>query len=152
MDIYQPAISTPIKTGQGLIFYYYQGIVSTVDSIHNLDVTARGVSRYFNIDNRQQDVNFAYIFNGYLSIPQNGKYTFYLSSNDGSVLYLDDHELINIDGPHAMMEESVTIALHKGEHKIDLKYFQMMGGQGLTLSWKGPGFEKQEIPSNLLSH
>ncbi len=90
--------------------------------------------------------------NGYIKIPEDGKYTFYLASNDGSVMYLDDHELINHDGPHSMIEESVVVALHKGMHKIVVKYFQMQGGQGLRLSWKGTGFAKMEIPESVLSH
>ena len=99
-----------------------------------------------------RDTSFAYIFNGYLTIPTDGKYTLYLASNDGSMLYLDDYELINHDGPHSMIEESAAIALREGKHKIDLKYFQMLGGQGLMLYWKGPGFEKEEIPESVLSH
>jgi len=51
-----------------------------------------------------------------------------------------------------MSEESATIALRQGKHKIILKYFQMLGGQGLILSWKGPGFEKEEIPESTLLH
>ncbi len=68
------------------------------------------------------------------------------------MLYLDNHELINHDGPHAMVEEFATISLRKGKHEVDLKYFQMLGGQGLRLSWKGPGFQKKEIPESVLSH
>jgi len=151
-NIFQPSLEAPISKGEGLTYDYYEGNVSSVNNIKNLTVKAKGVIKTFNINMRNQDTSFAYIFNGYLTIPKDGKYTFYLASNDGSVLYLDNHELINHDGPHAMVEEFATISLRKGKHEVDLKYFQMLGGQGLRLSWKGPGFQKKEIPESVLSH
>ncbi len=151
-NIFQPSLESPGIRGQGLAYEYYEGIVSTVESIDNLTVKARGVISSFNINNRMRDINFAFLFDGYIKIPEDGRYTFYLASNDGSVLYLDNLELINHDGAHSMIEESAAVALRKGKHKIVLKYFQMRGGQGLRLSWKGPGFQKVEIPASVLFH
>ena len=151
-NIFQPSIDVPISKGQGLAYDYYEDIVFSVDSIEKLTVKERGVIGQFKINNRQRDTSFAFIFSGYLTIPMDGKYTFYLASNDGSVLHIDENELINNDGAHSMSEESATIALRQGEHKIVLKYFQMLGGQGLMLSWKGPGFDKVEIPESALLH
>ena len=148
----QPSVETPISTGEGLVFNYYEGIVPNVNGIEKLAVKSRGVIKVINIDNRQRDTSFAFIFNGYLTVPKDGQYTFYLASNDGSVLIIEDHLFINNDGPHSMSEESASISLRKGKHKIDLKYFQMLGGVGLKLYWKGPGFDKEEIPPSVLSH
>jgi len=152
MNIFQPSLEVPSSKGAGLTYDYYEGDVSSVNGIEKLPVKARGVIGSFNINNRMHDENIAYIFNGFIEIPKDGKYTFYLASNDGSVLLLDDHELINHDGPLGMTEESNTVALRKGKHKIELKYFQLRGGLGLKLSWKGPGFKKEEIPESVLSH
>ena len=152
MNIFQPSLEAPISKGEGLTYDYYEGDVPAVSSIKKFPVKARGVTGIFSINSRTRDKNFAFIFNGFIEIPKDWKYTFYLASNDGSVLFLDDHELINHDGPHAMTEESTTVSLRKGKHKIGLKYFQLSGGQGLRLSWKGPGFEKEEIPESVLSH
>lgn len=152
MNIFQPSLEVPSSKGTGLTYDYYEGDVSSVNGIEKLPVKASGVIGIFSINNRMRDKNIAYIFNGFVEIPKDGKYTFYLASNDGSMLLLDDHELINHDGPHGMTEEFATVALRKGKHKIELKYFQIQGGLGLRLSWKGPGFEKEEIPESVLSH
>ncbi len=149
-DILQPSLKTIGSKRQGLAYDYYEGIVPTVDSIENLTLKARGITENINIKNRMRDTNFAFLFNGYIKIPVDGKYTFYLASNDGSALYLDNHELINHDGAHAITEKSAAVTLRKGKHKIILKYFQMQGGLGLRLYWKGPGFEKQGIPDSVL--
>ena len=151
-DIFQPSLNVPSSSGQGLAYDYYEGVVSAVKNIEMLTIKSSGVIGTFNINNRARDSNYAFVFNGYIKIPEDGEYIFYLASNDGSVLYLDDHELVNHDGAHAITEESAVITLRKGKHKIVLKYFQLMGGQGLELSWQGPWFEKNEIPESVLFH
>ena len=151
-NILQPSLTEIVSSGKGLLYNYYEGIVPNVTGIEKLKIKTNGVSEYINISNRHRDTSFAFTFNGYLTIPMDGQYTFYLASNDGSLLIIDDHEFINHDGPHGMTEESASIALSKGKHKIGLKYFQMLGGQGLKLYWKGPDFKKTEIPGSNLSH
>lgn len=151
-DILQPALDLSNSTIQGLTYDYYEAALTTVENIDKLPPVAKGVTRDFNINNRRNDTSFAFIFRGYITVPADGKYTFYLSSNDGSVLYLDDHELINNDGAHSMIEQFASVSLYKGNHKIVLKYFQMLGGLGLTLDWKGPNFDRFEIPNSILSY
>jgi len=151
-DIFQPSLELPDSNGPGLAYEYYEGIIASVNSIQNLTVKARGVAGTFNTNKRMRDTSLAFLFNGYIKIPEDGKYTFYLVSNDGSVLYLDDNELINHDGAHGMTEKFATVALRNGKHKIVLKYFQKLGGLGLKIYWKGPGFEKVEIPESVLFH
>ena len=51
-----------------------------------------------------------------------------------------------------MTEVNKPIALKSGLHPISVKYFQEGGSNGLNVSWKGPGFDKQEIPSSVLFH
>jgi hypothetical protein len=151
-NILQSPFTMSGDEGRGLAYNYYEGVVATVNSIENLTAKTTGVSETFHINNRQRDINFAFLFDGYIDIPKDGQYTFYLASNDGSALYIDDSELINHDGGHAITEKSAVIALRKGKHKIAVKYFQLMGGLGLKLSWQGPSIQKTEIPASVLSH
>ena len=87
-------------------------------------------------------------FRGYLKIPRTGTYTFYLFSEDGSILYLDDTCLIINEGTHRQTE----IALEKGFHKILLKHVQVGGTPRLRLEWSGPGIPKQTIPTEVYFH
>jgi len=95
---------------------------------------------------------FGYIFHGYILIPEDDIYTFYLRSNDGSKLYINNEELIDNDGPHTSIEKSAKIALKGGEYPIMVKYFQMGGGKDLKLSWESKNIEKQEITAEVLFH
>ena len=114
--------------------------------------TQSGIVSEFNTKLAQQDSYFGFTFKGIIQVPKDGIYTLYIASNDGSKLYLDGKELINSDGLHPIVEESIRIALKAGKHPVVVKYFQAGGGQLLKVSWEGPGIKKQEIPAGVLFH
>jgi putative heme-binding domain-containing protein len=93
---------------------------------------------------------FALMFTGHIVIDKPGKYTFFIASDDGSRFYIDGEQLIDNDGLHGMVEKSGTVQLTAGLHPIVATYFDNGGGDGLSMSWSGPGLEKQEIPANVL--
>jgi hypothetical protein len=67
-------------------------------------------------------------------------------------MYLDEQLLVNNDGLHTTAEASQTVALTKGMHPILVRYFQEGGTHHFEVKWKGPGFDKQSIPSSALYH
>ena len=93
---------------------------------------------------------FALMFTGHIVIDKPGKYSFFISSDDGSRFYIDGELLIDNDGLHGMVEKKGTVQLTAGLHPIIATYFDNGGGDGLTMSWNGPGIKKQEIPANVL--
>ena len=136
----------------GLKYKYYEDKVMFVRELPVLTPVETGVISHFTINERKTDSYFGYEYTGYISIPGDGAYTFYNKTNDGSILYLDGEEFINMDGGHPAHESFKTIALKKGIYRIDQKYFQMGGSFMNRVSWKGPGFEKTEIPASVLFH
>ena len=151
-DIYQKARHLSGNLMHGLSYQYYECETRKTDNIMKYQPVKTGVALRFSTEKRQQDSNFAFVFKGYIKVPQDGLYTFYLESNDGSVLYLDDDKLINNDGPHGAYEEKASVSLRKGMHKVEVKYFQLGGGQSLKISWSGPGFEKTTVSPKVLFH
>lgn len=93
---------------------------------------------------------FALMFTGHLLIDKPGKYNFFISSDDGSRFYIDGDLLIDNDGLHGMVEKKGSVKLTAGLHPIIATYFDNGGGDGLNMSWNGPGIKKQEIPTNVL--
>ena len=93
---------------------------------------------------------FALRFTGHVVIDQPGEYTFFIASDDGSRFYLNNELLINNDGLHGMVERSGKATLSAGPHAIVATYFDNGGGDGLTMSWAGPGFQKQPLPASVL--
>ncbi len=152
LDIFQEAqaIHSPLKTG--LRYQYFEGLIGKTADINSLSLVDAGVMPRISIEPFQKAQEFACIFSGFIKIPQDGVYTFYLLSNDGSVLYLNDEKFIDNDGGHGDLEVSRAVSLRSGMHKIEIKYFQMGGGKSLAFFWSGPDFVKSAIPETLLFH
>ena len=152
IDIYQESRRIDKKLENGLMYAYYEGEVKSTKLIDKLSIIKSGIVSKVETVQRNRDVNYALIFNGYIKINEDGVYTFYLSSNDGSILYINDELAINNDGAHGKREESGMLSLRQGFHKIELSYFQLGGGHELTLQWEGLKFEKVEIPKSVFFH
>ena len=79
------------------------------------------------------------IYSGWFEVPTDGVYTFALTSNDGSRLWIDDQLIIDNDGPHSEIRKTGQRALAKGWHKIRVEFFDMNNGGSLALQWATPG-------------
>lgn len=89
--------------------------------------------------------DFAARYTGDFEVTESGSYTFYLSSDDGSRLFIDGQEVIDNDGLHAVVEEQITINLTAGTHSIEVLYFERGGGSVLDLDWSGPSFGRTQM-------
>jgi hypothetical protein len=91
---------------------------------------------------------------GGIMIPTNGTYSFQLSSDDGSWLYLDSALVLNHGGPHSLSDipGSASLPLTDGLHQIEIDYYETCGPpSGVTLSWTPPGLaDSALVPSNVL--
>ncbi len=67
---------------------------------------------------------FAIDYNGRFWIEQPGLYTFDLTSDDGSRLYIDGQLIIDNDGQHPPEERMGSLNLAGGIHRIRVSYFQ----------------------------
>ncbi|MEU5145052.1 ricin-type beta-trefoil lectin domain protein [Streptomyces sp. NPDC021139] len=83
--------------------------------------------------------NFVTHVLGNLDAPQTGSYTFRLTSDDGSRLWIDDQLVVDHDGLHGPEPEDATVDLTAGTHALRIEHFERDGGQQLTLAWKPPG-------------
>ena len=136
----------------GLKYQYYEEDVLFVDELEKFQPKKTGITPNFSIEERENDGLFGFIYSGYIKIPKDGVYTFFLSTNDGGVLYMDGERFIDKDGPGTATPLSRMVALKAGIYKIGEKYFQMGGGFSNTVSWKGPGIRKEVIPASVLFH
>jgi arylsulfatase A-like enzyme len=93
--------------------------------------------------------NQAILFSGYLQIPQDGEYTFGLSTDTGALLRLHEATVIDADyGYAAGTERTGTIKLKTGVHPFRLFYIHRgPGASSLEFTWTGPGIAKQPIPA-----
>ena len=142
----------PREVEPGLSYKYYHGFFRMVNDFTQSDPVKTGVAPKFETTIREKEQYFAFQFEGYLKVPDDGLYTLYLAANDGAKLSIDGSVLINNDGLHPLTEIYKQVSLKAGFHPVSVGYFQEGGTHGFKVSWHGPGFEKQEIPADVLFH
>ncbi|MFN9719219.1 MAG: PA14 domain-containing protein [Planctomycetota bacterium] len=145
--------SAPL-TQPGLKVDFYAPNPSNVarETLQGLTPSASGVASTIVMDQpvlKTRDA-FALMFTGHIVIEKSGQYNFFISSDDGSRFYIDGELLIDNDGLHGMVERRGRVRLEAGLHPIVATYFDNGGGDGLSMSWAGPGIQKQEIPASVL--
>lgn len=91
------------------------------------------------------------VFEGKITIPREGKYKLFITSDDGSKMYIDGKELIDNDGDHGAQEASGEVHLSAGKHDIKVSYFNGGGGYFLQAAIQGPGIPRQIISPEYLS-
>jgi len=140
------------KVEQGIAYDYYSGTFTSVGELDQIKSKTNGIMNRIDLNTGQDDEEFGILYRGFLQVPGDDIYTFYLESNDGSKLYLKDQELIDNDGAHAAIEKSVSVALRAGFYPLKIKYIQMGGDKTLKLSWKSSRHAKKEIETAVLFH
>ena len=138
----------PSNVKNGLDYQYYEGGWNYLPDFSFMTPVKEGSIDDLNFSPIRQQDNFAMKYIGFLDIPVDGYYTFYLNSDDGSKLYIGDLNLINNDGLHAASVASGRIGLKAGKHAITITFFEKTGAQVLDLSYDGPGISKQLIPAS----
>ncbi len=140
------------KSGLSYKFFKLKKDIKSATELSNMKAYSNGTIERFVYPFKDENLPgmFGLIFTGYIKVPETGVYTFSVNSNDGSVLYLDDHLVVENDGPHSAFEKYGEVALKKGYHKIKLDYFQAGGGKALQVFIKVPGKKKVEITKDML--
>jgi hypothetical protein len=142
---------TPAGLKPGMRYRYYEGDWADFASIDTDNPATEGTSNGITIEARARDLYYALIFDGYIEVPEDGIYTFFTNSNDGSMLYIDDQLVVDNDGLHGMMEKSGHAALRAGLHPIQVRYFNAGGQWGLNVAWASPDMPKGPITPDVLS-
>ncbi len=113
--------------------------------------TPAAATARFELTGRPREDRFACRWEGYVEVPADGAYRFYVRSDDGSRLWLGDTLVVDNDGLHSSREEAGVIALAAGRHPLTVAMFEATGGFDLEVSWSGPGVPKQPVPAAALS-
>jgi endoglucanase len=140
-----PADSLP-----GLVYIYYQGAYNHLPDFNLLIPSDTGTIHGFDITQAARVDSFGYQFVGYVHVPADDYYTFYLGSDEGSQLFIGDTLFIDNNGAHSLAEYSSVIGLKKGLHRIKVIYFERRGSQGLNVKYSSAGITKMTIPDTSL--
>ena len=121
----------------GVEYSYYEGPFSKVADIIGQPIKT-GIMPEPSINGPRQPDHFAFVFTGYIDVPETGIYTFATVSDDGSVVLINDNLVVDNDDSHAAVQASGMVALQKGLHRYTIKYFEDYEGESFAWAWKLP--------------
>ncbi len=136
----------------GIQCAYYEGEWKKLPDFDTLKAVKDTISDTIGIPDFARDEDYGLVFSGYVQVPNDGLYDFFISSDDGSRLIIGDSSTADNDGIHGDAEVSCSIALKAGIHPIKAYMFQAKGGQSMDLLFQGPGVEKQRVSKEMLFH
>ncbi|MCU4163966.1 PA14 domain-containing protein [Carboxylicivirga caseinilyticus] len=144
-------VSNSVSAGNGLNGYYYNGlkfetpIGARKDA--NINFNWGTGSPMVNVNND----NFSINWSGQVKPSYSGTYTFYLTSDNGRRLWIDNKLVIDALYNDWDIEYSGTMDLNAGQkYDIRVEYFEYNGGANCKLEWSSSQQYRQVIPQNKL--
>lgn len=137
----------------GCVYYelYGTGVNGRISSLEGLTPSQTGYINGFEIVNSNPGTNMGYIQRSILSVATTGSYTFYLTSDDGSRLYIDGKLVVYNDYLQSATTRSASVTLEAGNHELEVRFAQSTGPSALSLEYEGPSVTRQVIPCSVLS-
>ena len=144
-----PAVTTTKTTG-GVEWKAYKGDFLWVPDVAILTPSETGTSDRPNTTvNNKADFQTLF-FTGYIKIPADGEYTFFLNTDQGAFLRIHDAAVIDADfGYTSGTERKGAINLKAGLHPFKLYYTNKTGIKPLlNFQWSSSSISKQPVPSS----
>ena len=138
-------------SGIGLSAFYYEG-----QNFETFKVCRTDARIDFNWGNGSPDPkipvdNFSAQWKGNINVPVSGEYTFYITSDNGRRLMIDNKLVIDKWVSDWDIEYSGKITLQAGvNYPIELDYFEEKGGANIIFEWSHALIPKSIVPADYL--
>ncbi len=145
----RPAVECGEMTN-GLRYAYFEGDWERLPDFGALEPVARGNVADFDLTPRRINERYGLRYTGFIRVPSAGVYRFFVTSDDGSRLYIGDELVVDHDGLHSAGQRAGQLALAAGLHPICVDFFQRTGDVALEVAYAGPGIDRQRVPATAL--
>ena len=136
----------------GLEYSYYEGNWSKLPQFDTLNPVKTGSVERFKLPFEGKGDTLGFAFKGYITVPEDGVYTFFTRSDGFSSLSIGSTGIIHNGGSEPIRERCGFIALKAGMHPIEVTFFTKEGCSTLEVFYKGPGMDRREIPAEILGY
>ncbi|MEO6980316.1 MAG: family 20 glycosylhydrolase [Mucilaginibacter sp.] len=136
----------------GLVCSYYKAYFKETALMRSAKIDSTFISDKIAVPSSVKAPSFGITYKGYIDVPADGIYSFYLNCDDGGVLRIGNDVTVNNDGNHSARERSGQIALKMGAHPFALDFIEGGGGFTLKLMYSVNGSEPKDIPVGWLKH
>jgi predicted esterase len=140
-----------ILRGLNYKYYTFTGTWNNLPNFTTLTPLGSGITPNVILDQRTQEDNFAFLWEGFINIPFTGIYYFRTNSDDGSRLWLGALNgttspysfsavpTVNNDGLHGSVNAtSAALNLTAGTYPIAIAFYEQAGGAAMSVSWSTP--------------
>jgi len=148
------------SSDQGLVgeYYLFADTLTDFPDLRYLTPVQEGIDANVNVPSTTLAFNnvtglidnFSVRWAGQILIDQTNEVTFFVSSSEGSRLYIDGKVVVDHGGLHTVTEKSGKVVLTGGWHDIELVMFERTGSAATVLSYQQEGGAKAVIPSAAL--
>ena len=90
--------------------------------------------------------NWGARFTGLIDVPWTDNWTFHLTSDDGTELWIDGDSIVTNHGMHGMVERTGWVDLEAGLYDLRIEFYQGGGPHGLKLAWSTANMSKTPVP------
>jgi len=125
----------------GVHYEYFEGNFLKVGDMKDALPINEGWISDFSLENAAVEDHFGFKYDCYFQVPEDGIYELYVKSDDGSILWVDGHEVVNNDGSHGAIKNRGPVGLKKGVHKLKVHYFEDYEGSFLEVGIAKKGEE-----------
>jgi signal transduction histidine kinase len=114
----------------GLNYRCYEGKWGNLPNFTRLPVKKQGATGNFDLSVRTRIEEVGIVFDGYIEVPQNGSYTFWTKSDDGSRLFIDNPTVqLDVLGP-AKLPPSQIMQIIPGQSVTAEHSYQLVEAEG----------------------
>jgi arylsulfatase A-like enzyme len=151
-DLVPPDVASNLVTG--LDYAAFEGAFPWVPDFAPMSPVTNGSCTGLALGVRTRDDNIGLFYTGYISIPADGTYTFYLTADSRAFFRIHDASVLDADfGYVGGTELSSSINLKAGWHAFRLSYARGAGGTpALSLQWSSARIPRQPIPAANFLH
>lgn len=132
----------------GLACTYYKAYFKETALMQAAKIDSTFTTDKIEVPATVQAPSFGITYKGYIDVPADGIYSFYLTCDDGGVLSIGPNVVVNNDGNHSAQERSGQIALKMGAHPFKLDFIEGGGGFTLKLKYSVNGSAPQDVPAD----
>ncbi|WP_050785941.1 sulfatase-like hydrolase/transferase [Pedosphaera parvula] len=145
-----PAV-TNVLVNPGLAYAVYSGSWPWVPDLDALTPISTGTATGLDLSVASLPTNYGISFEGFITIPADGSYTFYVTDDSGAEMWIHDAHVIDDDFDRTGATVHNSILLKAGLHPFRLYYRHGSGAASLQLQYSGPGIITQTVPTAMFS-
>lgn len=131
----------------GLTYAIFAGKVKKIDELATQTIASSGHTDALDFKVAGKAEDSAIMFTGFVRVPADGVYAFYLSGAGSTRLDIDSKRVADNDNPLGVQEIGGLVALKAGLHAVCVVYLPHTADRALQLQYEGPELHKQPVPA-----